>query len=265
MCLIGIVFNPHSSVPITLAANRDEWRARGTQAAHWWEDQHGIFAGRDLQAGGTWLGVHRRGRLAALTNIRETHPAPADLPSRGFLVSRYLQHPGDRRSYQQSLAADSAHYAGFNLLMFERNLGVWGASWVSNRSEAAASGQALEPGCHVLSNHLLNTPWPKSQRLRTRMEFALRHPADPVAPLLEALTDDEMPPDDQLPNTGVGIERERALAVALIRGEAYGTRSSTVVQIAADGQVRVLERTWTWRDGALSVSAEHSTRFWLDD
>jgi uncharacterized protein with NRDE domain len=265
MCLIGFIFNPNSNMPLILAANRDEWRARPTQAAHWWPDHHGVFAGRDLQAGGTWLGAHRRGRVAALTNVREPQRVPSDSPSRGFLVSHFLHHDGKLSTYGQALRDDAQRYAGFNLLMFERTEGEWLASWLSNRAEHARGGQPLNPGCHVLSNHLLNTPWPKALRLRSRLQAVAQSSSDPGHELLEALTDDEIPPDEQLPDTGIGVERERALAAALIRGEAYGTRSSTVLQIAADGQVSVIERTWAWSDGRLLVSAEHSTRFRLDD
>lgn len=265
MCLIGFIFNPKSDTPLILAANRDEWRARPTQAAHWWPDHHGVFAGRDLQAGGTWLGAHRRGRVAALTNVREPSQVQSDLPSRGFLVSHFLQHDGKLSTYAQALRDDAQRYAGFNLLMFERTERAWLASWLSNRAEHARGGQPLNPGCHVLSNHLLNTPWPKALRLRSRLQAVAQSSSDPGHELLEALTDDAIPPDDQLPDTGIGVERERALAAALIRGEAYGTRSSTLLQIAADGQVSVIERTWAWSDGRLSVSAEHSTRFRLDD
>lgn len=265
MCLIGLRFLPNSERPIILAVNRDEWRARPTQPAHWWADQAGVFAGRDLQAGGTWLGIHRRGRLAALTNVREPNPRSPDAPSRGFLVSRYLVHDGDRLTYQRALGQDAGRYAGFNLLIFERVKGLWSASWLSNRSDHSPAGHTLEPGCHVLSNHLLNTPWPKATRLRGRMESILQSDSDPIDELFGALADDEIPPDDELPDTGIGLERERSLGAAFIGGEAYGTRSSTVIQVSAGGQVAVRERTWSWLDGKLSVSAEHSTLFWLHD
>ena len=236
MCLIVFAWKAHPDFPLVVAANRDEFHARPTAAAGFWDDRTGILAGRDLEGMGTWLGVTRSGRFAAVTNYRDAAPAPREAASRGLLASRYLASDDAPGAFAAAVAADGATYRGFNFLAGDREE-MW---WVSNRG---ASAHRLEPGVHGLSNHLLDTPWPKvtqgKQRLRSALQLA---PA--VEPLLALLADTAEAADGELPDTGVGVERERLLSAARIVSTAYGTRSSSALVVGADGRVRFAERAY---------------------
>jgi uncharacterized protein with NRDE domain len=242
MCLILVAWRVHPDYPIVLAANRDEFRRRPTAAAHWWQDRPLLLAGRDLQAHGTWLGLTREGQLAALTNFRDPQQIKPDAPSRGGLVVQMLESaaPIDERLAQ--LRAQSARYSGFSLLCTDgAQMGVF--------ESVPATGRLLEPGIYGLSNHLLDTPWPKLVRAKSNLANALQALPDDAA-LLALLRDDQTVPDEHLPRTGVSLEWERLLSSAFIRGSDYGTRSSNVIRIAVDGQTTFKE--WTWQgDGTL--------------
>lgn len=263
MCLIGFAFRPHDRWPLIIASNRDEWRVRPTAPAHWWADESSIFAGRDLQAGGTWLGLHRRGRLATVTNVREGISNPVLGSSRGELVTGFLGGTEPFTEFQRNLAIRADHFSGFNLLLFEWTEGRWRGAWQSNRSPRGSDAQPLEPGFHAMSNHLLNSPWPKVERLRNRMRHIIEAEASPEQSLLDALADAHIPDDADLPDTGVGLARERLLSAALIADEAYGTRASTVIQVSIDGWVQAVERSWVWSVDKLKVTRETRTRFRL--
>jgi uncharacterized protein with NRDE domain len=241
MCLIVFAWKSHPDFPLIVAANRDEFHARPTAAAGFWDERPGILAGRDLEGMGTWLGVTRSGKFAAVTNYRDAVAAPREAASRGLLASRYLESDDTPGAFAAAVAADGAAYRGFNFLAGDRDE-MW---WVSNRGEGA---RRLEPGVHGLSNHLLDTPWPKvtqgMQRLRPALELA---PA--VEPLLALLADTAEAADGELPDTGVGAERERLLSAARIVSPAYGTRSSSALVVGADGRVRFAERAYG-SDGA---------------
>lgn len=248
MCLILVAWKVHADYPLIVAANRDEFHERPAAAADWWPDRPWLLAGRDLQAGGTWLGVTRGGQIAALTNYRDPSRIKPDALSRGELVVRMLEtgHVVPERLMQ--LKELHHQYNDFNLIVADGGqLGVF----------ESVSGEAriLEPGIYGLSNHLLDTPWPKIQRAKSKLTAALGAlPADHM--LLELLRDDQAAPDDQLPRTGVSLEWERLLSSAFIRGSRYGTRCSTVVQIGTDGEVRFHEWTWT-ADGSLGGEVEY--------
>jgi len=250
MCLILVAWQVHADYPVILAANRDEFRARPTAAARWWTDRPQLLAGRDLEANGTWLGLTRNGQIAALTNYRDPSRLKLNAPSRGGLVLQMLDSgdPIGRRLAQ--LGRESARYADFNLLCTDgRELGVY--------ESVPAAGRLLGPGIYGLSNHLLDTPWPKVERAKSSLAQALEALPDDDA-LLELLRDDRTAPDEHLPRTGVSLAWERLLSSAFIRGPDYGTVSSTVVRIGADGRASFKE--WTWReDGALG--GEVSYRF----
>ncbi|HEX8274128.1 MAG TPA: NRDE family protein [Longimicrobiaceae bacterium] len=238
MCLILLAHEAHPRYRLVVAANRDEAYARPTAPAAWWADAPGVLAGRDLLGGGTWMGISRGGRFAAVTNFRETAAPPPDAPTRGRLVGDFLRGAEAPDAYLRALAARAGEYAGFNLLVGDGG----GLRWFSNRGGAA---QAVEPGIHGLSNALLDTPWPKVDRGRDGLAAALlRDDVDPEA-LFRVLRDAEPAPDEHLPDTGVGLERERVLSSPFIRSPEYGTRASTVLLVGRDGQVRFVERTVT--------------------
>jgi uncharacterized protein with NRDE domain len=223
VCLILLVWQGHPRYPCIIAANRDEYHERATEPAHWWPDRARIFAGRDLSAGGTWLGITRSGRFAALTNYRAPSQRRTDAPSRGALVTRILESDDSVADELKVLRRVGADYNGFNLLFSDgERLGVY--------ESARGEGRELGPGVYGLSNHLLDTPWPKVQHAKARLQAALRHMTDPTAAL--ALLRDDLPAlDDELPRTGVSLEWERLLSSAFVRGIDYGTRCSTVVCI----------------------------------
>ena len=233
MCLIVVGWRVHPDYPLLVAANRDEFYERPTALAGCWPDAPEIIAGRDLEAGGTWLGITRSGRFAAVTNVREPGATPG-IHSRGRLTRDFLaghQHAAD---YVRQLPF--ADYSGFNLLAGDGNA-LW---YCSNRG---ASPVALAPGVYGLSNHLLDSPWPKL--LTARQRFAAALPSVPeLSALFEILADDEIVPDDELPATGVPLEWERRLSAIFIHSENYGTRASTVVLQAADGAITFEERSF---------------------
>lgn len=237
MCLAVIGLDAHPRFSLVIAANRDEHYGRGAAPAQWWPE--GWLAGRDLAAGGTWLGIDRRGRWALLTNVREPNPKDASAPSRGALVTRVL---ADRRSPQEVLreiAASADAYNGFNLLA-----GVAGrGGWVSNRSDAGGV-HPIGPGTHAISNAALDTPWLKVINTRARFdEWCARGETDPE-PMFAALASREQAPDAALPSTGSSLERERLLSAPFVKTADYGTRCSTVIVMGRDGTVHVEERTF---------------------
>ena len=226
MCLILVAWRMSERFPLVVAANRDEFYARKTAAAHWWADHSEVFAGRDLQAGGTWMGVTRHGRFAALTNYRDPQRQRDDAPSRGALVSDFLTGDQSAVEYLEQVRKDAASYNGFNLLVGDRQ-GLFCYSNVDDRIHA------LQPGLHGISNELLDSPWPKLVRGKNAVAAALPDLPD-VTKLFAALADRTIVPDSELPDTGVGIEWERLLSPAFIHSSRYGTRCSTVL-LMGDG------------------------------
>lgn len=248
MCLIGIAWKAHPDFPLIVAANRDEFHARATAPSAWWRDATHLLAGRDLQSGGTWMGITRQGRFAALTNVRDPGGQLAEAPTRGALVADFLCGDTAPANYAASLAAQARHYNGFNLLA-----GTSEQLWYGGNRGAAS--QALSPGIHGLSNALLNTPWPKVTALKTALgaaldgmvaEGPLQSRLSGLLPaLFSALGSAHPAADALLPRTGVPLERERALSAALIIAPVYGTRASTVLCVAHDGTVVWEERSIT--------------------
>lgn len=229
MCLVVLAYKVHPGYPLMVAANRDEFHDRPTKPLHFWEDAPHILAGRDERAGGTWMGLTTAGRFAALTNYRDLRRPQVQGPSRGALVKHVLeQELGD---------GSTSIYPGFNLIH-----GHFGD--LSYHSNITGVRMALEPGIHGLSNHLLNTPWPKVQRAKAGMEAAVRGSKPDVEGLFALLADAEPAPDEALPDTGIGLEWERALSPIRIRTDGYGTRCSTVVLVDVEGNARYMERTY---------------------
>jgi uncharacterized protein with NRDE domain len=250
MCLILIVWRGQPAYPCVIAANRDEFHVRPTESAHWWADDPNILAGRDLLASGTWLCVTRTGRFAALTNYRAPRQKRTDAPSRGTLVKNILESGASVEEELAHLRRVSPDYNDFNVLFSDgERLGVY----ESVRSE----GRELGPGIYGLSNHLLDTPWPKVQRAKAGLQAALGDLTEP-GPILALLRDDVPASDEHLPRTGVSLEWERLLSSAFIRGADYGTRCSTVIRIDRRGTAFFDE--WSW-DESGSQAGRTSIQF----
>jgi uncharacterized protein with NRDE domain len=238
MCLIAMACGLRPDLPLIVAANRDEFFARPALPAAFWPDLPGVFAGRDLEQGGTWLGVTRAGRFAALTNFRDGTRRRTGKRSRGWLVRDFLACDQTPDAYLAQVHAARTDYDGFNLIV---GIGTRLVCYSNETGETVA----LEPGVHGLSNHLLDSPWPKVENAKRRL-LALRDaPAEALNEQLFALlADDAQAPDAALPATGVSLEWERVLSSAFIRTEAYGTRCSTVVLLDAQGTLRFEERSF---------------------
>ena len=249
MCLILFAYRAHPAYRLVVAANRDEWFRRPTAPAAFWADAPEILAGRDLEQGGTWLGVTKHGRFAAITNFRDPGNHRADAPSRGRLVSAFLRAAIAPTAYLEQLGPDASAYNGFSLLVGDRT----SLAYFSNREGRIRD---LEPGIYGLSNHLLDVQWPKVQLGKRRLAAWLHDDRRPEA-LLALLDDTRAAPDAALPRTGVSPEWERRLSSLRIIGEGYGTRSSTALVIGSAGEIRFAERSFG-EDGAESGVAQFS-------
>ncbi len=238
MCLILLAVDAHPSYRLILAANRDEYFNRPTAPAAFWDDAPDLLAGRDLKSGGTWLGVTRTGRIAAITNYRDPRREKRDAPSRGHLVSGFLTGVMSTEEYLAFLEREGSAYNGFSLIFGEPGR----LSFFSNHGEGPLS---LEPGIHGLSNHLLDTPWPKVSRGREALARVVAR-GETVHPegLFAILADRTVAPDELLPDTGVGIELERLLSPLFTSTPLYGTRSSTVILVDREGRADFCERTF---------------------
>ncbi|MBA1201600.1 hypothetical protein G7009_07470 [Pseudomonas capeferrum] len=234
MCLIVFAWRPGHELPLIVAANRDEFYARPTQPLAEWEDAPGVHAGRDLEAGGTWLGIGPRGRFAALTNIRDPQQ-PQGLRSRGELVAAYLGGELEVDAYLDQVASKRSEYSGFNLLAGDSHC----LAYLSARE---GTPRRLQTGVYGLSNAGLDTPWPKLLKARAGLQDALPN-SDPQR-LLELLADTDQAPETALPQTGVGLSTERLLSSVFISSQNYGTRASTVLIVDAQGRRRLLERSF---------------------
>jgi uncharacterized protein with NRDE domain len=255
MCLILLSFNSHSNYPLIIAANRDEAYARMAAPAAFWGDHPHIHGGRDLEKGGTWLGITRAGRIAAVTNYRAGY-TPRDAPrSRGELVSQFLLGDNNAAGYLAQVAAHGDEYNGFSLIAGDLNA----LYFVSNRN---AGVEHISPGVHGLSNHLLDTPWSKVERGKHALQnLPGADEAALVSGLFDFLADRTTAGDHALPDTGVGVARERELSPAFISGERYGTRASTLVLVRRNGEVLFRERSFGASGCALG---EVSSRFMLE-
>ena len=245
MCLLVLAWRATPDHGLVLVGNRDEFHARPARAMHWWESPR-LLAGRDLEAGGTWLGIDAAGRFAVVTNHRSP-PYASTGRSRGELIPRFLAGAAGPRAFLESLQPEAAAFAGFSLLAGNRDE----LAYFSNRD--ASGPRILAPGVYGLSNALLDTPWPKltrtRERLRALLDAAPPHPATIAAePLLELLVDHERAADADLPDTGVGRKRERWLSSPFIVGADYGTRCTTALVLRSDGTGEAVERSYE-RDG----------------
>ena len=255
MCLLVAAVDAHPDFRLVLAGHRDEFHARPAAPLAWWSEPPGILAGRDLQAGGTWLGVDRHGRMSVVTNFRAPGSQREASPSRGLLVPRFLASDLTAAGFVRELAGEAAQYSGFNLL-------AWDGAALAYCGDRDTGTRTLPPGVYGLSNARLDTPWPKLRRVRDRLRRVLTDGTLRPETLFRALDDRLSAPDDELPDTGIGVELERLLSAPFIVSPDYGTRCTTIVLVGRDGRVEVAERRYA-PDGSTvgrTQVAFHATR-----
>lgn len=237
MCTLLFAVDSHPRYRLVVAANRDEFFARPSAPAAFWSDAPQVCAGRDLEAGGTWLGSSRNQRFAALTNFREGRQPGDGWRSRGELVAAFLSGSAAPLDYLAGVADRAADYNGFNLFVGDSDT----LAYYANRG--GQPPRSLAAGIYGLSNHLLDTPWPKLAS--ARRAFAESLPGLPASePFFTLLADQEIVPDRHLPETGVSLDWERILSAVFVRSASYGTRASTLLMRGIDGQTTLLERSF---------------------
>ena len=235
MCLITFAYKAHPKYRFILAANRDEFYARPTTAVNWWEDRSEILGGRDLQALGTWMAMNKNGRFAAVTNFRDLQNINPVAQSRGDLPVNFLRENVSPDEYAKRVFEDGKKYNGFNLLVMSE-----GMAHVSNYDESINS---LQPGIYGLSNALLDTPWPKVVKSKKAFENLIQEEFK-TENLIEIMQDETTAPDEELPETGLDYDREKALSAMCIRTPDYGTCCSTAITIDHDGNVNFVEKSY---------------------
>ncbi len=250
MCLLSFAIDSHPLYRLVLAANRDENFIRPTAPAHFWKDAPQVLAGRDLEAGGTWLGVSRDGRLAALTNYYGPDEYAPDKLSRGRLVTEFLLGCISADEYLEDLHRTGGVYNGFGLVFSDTAT----LHYYTNRG---ASVPGIAAGVHGLSNHLLDTRWPKVVSIKSGLKKVVDN-GDVINPeeLFTLLSDRNRYPDHALPDTGVGIDRERSLSSIFVSREGFGTRCSTVILVGRDNRMTFLERSFD-ADQAITGTVEY--------
>jgi len=233
-----MALNTHPDYQLILLANRDEYYDRQTSPAAFWDEAPFLLAGEDLQGGGTWLGITRKGRIAAVTNYRDPSAVREGAPSRGTLVSNFLVGQESTGGYLERVNREADRFNGFNLIIGDKGQ----LYWYSNRGHGV---QSLPPGIYGLSNHLLDTPWPKVAKSKDALAHLLSEQEGPsLEGLFHILTDRTIADDEHLPHTGVGLEWERILSPIFIVSPTYGTRSSTVLLIDVQDRVTFVEKTF---------------------
>lgn len=238
MCLIVFAWQIVPGIPLVAASNRDEFYSRPAMPATWWEDHPQVYAGRDMQGGGTWMGVTRDGRFAAITNIRAPSEKRSDAPTRGALVADYLTGQATPEEYVAEISESASLYNGFNLLLGNKDKLIW---FSNGNAGDERNGRPLAPGIYGLSNGGLDAPWPKV--VRTKAQFgSLLWQGAPEEAYFEMLSDTTRAPDCRLPRTGVSIEWERILSAVCIESPDYGTRASTIARLYEDSNAVLQER-----------------------
>lgn len=245
MCLIFIAVKSHPRYKLVIAANRDEFYARRTAPAGFWSDHPQILGGRDLEAMGTWLGITKSGRLCMVTNFRDLRNIKAKAPSRGKLVADFLLDKISGEAYLEKVDSHAKEYNGFSLIAGTVDF----LFYLSNYRKGLIQ---LNSGLFGLSNHLLETPWPKVEKGKREIEILLKGQQINTGDLFKILSDETISPDEALPDTGVGLERERSLSPAFIRSPGYGTRSSTVILVDYSNNVSFNERVYRPESGEFS-------------
>lgn len=245
MCLVAFAYRTDPRYDLVLIANRDEFFNRAAEPAHFWKESPSVLAGKDVRAGGTWMGAARDGRFALLTNYRDPSRARANARSRGLLVSDFLKSDSSARDYLASVLDHAEDYNDFNLLAGSRE----GIFYFSSRHEGVNSDrkiQAIGPGLYGMSNHFFETPWPKVMKAKNGLQQALKEKSTDrlKEDLFKVLSDPTPALDEHLPETGVGLEKERGLSSIFITMPGYGTRCSTLLLMKTDGNVEFSERTY---------------------
>ncbi len=236
MCLILFALQQHDDYPLVVIANRDEYYTRPTETAHWWQDTPGIFAGRDLEARGTWMGVNRNGRFAAVTNVREPGKSEPARLSRGKLTRDFLASRGSAEIFIKSIESSAQDYAGFNLLVGDSS----GLFFFSNRY---AGIRRIPPGIYGVSNGLFDEAWPKLTSGKLALATTVKTGFDNDA-LMQILTDHTIAEDEALPGTGVPLDIERMLSSRFIRSDDYGTRACSIVKFNRRQQIEFVEHNY---------------------
>jgi uncharacterized protein with NRDE domain len=247
MCLLVLAWRVHPRYRLVVAANRDEFHERPAAPLAQWSNPPAMIAGRDLRAGGTWLGVEGRHRLGVVTNYRDLQRPEPGAPSRGALIPNYLGQMNGPGAFLKELSAGAKEYSGFNLVLADEHE-LW---YASNRADSFA--RALQPGVYGLSNHLLDSPWPKLVRVQQRFSALLKQPEIDSATLFDMLADTEPTANDTSIPAGMAPDLARALSAPFVRHQTYGTRCSTVLLAEETGTTRITERRF---DPAGNITGE---------
>lgn len=237
MCILFTAYRSHPDYPLIVAANRDEFYARPTKDAHFWEDERDVLAGRDLEQLGTWLGITKTGRFAALTNFRNLEEKRENKQSRGHIVKNFLTSETTPQEYLQNLQLERNDYPGFNVLVADQQSFYYYSNVENEIKEITA-------GVHGLSNHLLNTPWPKVERGKQQLRSLIENNKIESDALFQLLADKKQAPLKLLPNTGLSLEMEKQVSSIFIETNGYGTRCSTVLTIDKNGTVTFQEQSF---------------------
>jgi len=237
MCLIFFSINEHPDYKLIIAANRDEFYERATAPAQFWTDHPQVLAGRDLEAGGTWLGITKTGKISMLTNYRDPSNINPKAPSRGKLVMDYLIEPVAPGQYLNNIAEKGNTYNGFNLLAGTPDEMYYYSNYGTDVKK-------LDSGFYGLSNHLLDTPWPKVVNVKLRIKPLVYAQKIDKEKIFTEMYNDEIAADSSLPQTGLSVDRERALSAMFIKTPNYGSRCSTLLMIDNDNRVSFTERTY---------------------
>jgi len=246
MCLVVLAWQQHPEFPLIVAGNRDEFHGRPTKEAHWWPDEPGIVGGRDLQAAGTWLALHRNGRFATVTNFRDAEVPSSKFESRGHLVTEFLLSSDKSLDYLSTI--DGANYAGFNLLVYDGE----SLAWLSNRNDGP---QALAPGIYGLSNALLDSPWHKVVQSKTKLGQLVKANRINETALLRLLDDRDKAPVSEIETDRLPFETAHSISAPFIVLPDYGTRSSSVAIQEASGRWRFRERRFDAGGNAVGEAA----------
>jgi uncharacterized protein with NRDE domain len=252
MCLIAFSYKQHPDYDFIFVANRDEEYDRPTRSAQFWDSHSNILAGKDLKAGGTWMGITKKGAFAALTNYRNPDIKKENPPSRGHLVLDYLKKDDDPANYLKKLDKKADQYKGFSILASTIDKLAYYTNWQKEI-------QLLDRGLYGLSNHLLDTPWPKVKRAKMGLKQIIQEDTFSEKDLFELLADDKEAPEDQLPETGIPREIEKKVSPIFIKSDKYGTRCSTILLISTNGQVTFSERRF--KAGTQDIMDENRYQF----
>ncbi|GEK34897.1 NRDE family protein [Kurthia sibirica] len=237
MCIISLQFDPQGDTPLIVLANRDEFYARASLQAHYWDEQPTIFGGRDVERGGSWLALTNNGRFAAVTNYRDFTLEPVGEKSRGDLVSHFISSDITAEDYMAAIQAVRLDYGPMNLLVYDGKKLIHFNN-IDNRINE------LQAGIHGLSNASINTPWPKVERMKQLFQNAVNEERLTVEKLLPIGLDTVRPVDECLPNTGIGLEGERELSSIFVKRDGYGTRNTTALIMKRDGSINFAEQTY---------------------